>query len=55
LVLVAVATLVGVIAFAVELFVVRPRQRRALTAARDDVAPSRDPVTHPSATAPEDG
>ena len=35
-VLIAVATLVGMTAFVVELFVVRPRQRRALAASRDD-------------------
>ncbi len=54
-VLVAVATLVGMTAFVVELFVVRPRQRRALAASRDDASPPRDPAPVPSPTAPEDG
>jgi hypothetical protein len=51
--LIVVATLVGLTAFVVELFVVRPRQRRALAAARDDAAP-RDPATDVSAVATED-
>jgi hypothetical protein len=40
--LIALATLVGFVAFVVELFVVRPRQRRALAARADAPAPAAD-------------
>lgn len=42
-ILIVVATVTGLVAFAVELFVVRPRQRRVLRAALDDTAPPPPP------------
>lgn len=56
-VLIVLATLVGLVAFVVELFVVRPRQRRAIAAARDDltspVGPPVGPPTGPSGGPPD--
>jgi hypothetical protein len=45
--LIAVATLVGLVAFVVELFVVRPRQRRALAAHAAPDAAAATPVGPP--------
>lgn len=42
-VLLVIATFVGLVAFGVELFVVRPRQRRAIVAARDADRATRPP------------
>lgn len=53
-ILLVVATVIGLVAFGVELFVVRPRQRRVLRAALDDgaVSPPPPPPASPPSPVP---